>query len=154
MLEVISKTCSVCKLVKNTSEFHRRSSAKDGLNSRCKACNTMLTVAWQKKNRNKANANAKKWNQANPDKLKAKRIKKYKISVEDFKSLLEAQNSACAICLVKQVDLPRSIDIDHNHSTGAVRGLLCPDCNRGLGSFKDNLDCLKRAISYLEKAHA
>jgi len=56
------------------------------------------------------------------------------------------QKGKCAICKQK-----KSLDIDHNHITHRVRGLLCQNCNVGLGQFMDDPEVLKEAIIYLEK---
>jgi hypothetical protein len=58
------------------------------------------------------------------------------------------QNNCCAICHVK-VNGP--LHMDHNHSTGKFRGLLCGSCNRALDLFHDNVQSLRNAIVYLEK---
>ena len=78
--------------------------------------------------------------------------KKYNITIEDYNQLLENQNNSCAIC--KSVFSGRGnnlFDVDHCHSTGKVRGLLCIKCNFGLGSFKDDIKALFEAINYLNK---
>lgn len=59
--------------------------------------------------------------------------------------------NACAICKLPP-DADRSLAIDHCHKTGMLRGLLCHHCNLGLGSFKDEVTRLRRAITYLETA--
>lgn len=67
---------------------------------------------------------------------------------EDLEKRLINQNKRCAIC-----DKPfGKFCVDHDHATTKVRGLLCPNCNVGLGMFKDNALFLKQAISYLEMA--
>lgn len=75
--------------------------------------------------------------------------KRYKISENDLLAMLEASNGICTIC---QGPLGSFGVVDHCHSTGSVRGLLCNDCNLGLGRFKDNIDSLYRAIEYLKIA--
>lgn len=70
----------------------------------------------------------------------------YNLSVAEFDALLEAQGRRCAICKVE----PEQFDVDHDHSTGKVRGLLCPPCNRGLGSFRDRRAVVIAAAAYLE----
>lgn len=62
--------------------------------------------------------------------------------------MLAAQGGRCAIC--RQEPGRRALDVDHSHETGAVRGLLCELCNKGLGCFRDSLDALRRAVVYLE----
>jgi hypothetical protein len=63
----------------------------------------------------------------------------------------------CAICdqpegaIDPHSKKPRKLAVDHNHVTGAVRALLCTNCNTGLGRFDDSRELLRRAIAYLEK---
>jgi len=75
---------------------------------------------------------------------------KYNLSKDNISKILLNQNNLCLIC---DKDLSRlsnrEIHIDHNHSTGKVRGILCSSCNKGLGFFKDNIKNLKRAVYYL-----
>ena len=62
--------------------------------------------------------------------------------------MIRDQRSRCAICGEHLV----SPHVDHDHRTGAVRGMLCPACNHGLGHFRDSLANLRRAINYLKRA--
>ena len=68
---------------------------------------------------------------------------------------LKIQNNVCAICKNpetakdKKTNCVRRMAIDHDHNTGAIRGLLCSNCNNGLGRFKDSRDYLQSAIKYL-----
>jgi len=73
----------------------------------------------------------------------------YQITIEDYQLSLEKQSGLCAICKSKCVS-GRRLAVDHNHTTGEVRGLLCCKCNRGLGNFNDNLDLLEQAVLYLK----
>lgn len=75
-----------------------------------------------------------------------KRWNKYGITEEEFQIKLNKQNNKCAICNMGFIETPR---IDHDHETGNVRGLLCNSCNGGLGLFKDNLELITKALSYL-----
>jgi predicted RNA-binding protein with RPS1 domain len=65
--------------------------------------------------------------------------------------LLKLQSNKCSICHKEFEDRPKSIHIDHDHSTGEIRSLLCNKCNSMLGFAEDNIEILKNAISYLEK---
>jgi hypothetical protein len=81
-----------------------------------------------------------------------KRLKNYGLSHEDYLSLWEKQNGACAICRMDLVHGGRQLNschVDHDHKTGVVRGLLCPSCNHGLGKFRDNSELLRSAAVYL-----
>ncbi len=81
-------------------------------------------------------------------------LAKYGLTNESYDSLLADQGGRCAICGV----LPRlrpdgaeiHLHVDHDHYTGATRGLLCPACNVGLGRFDDSIELLRGAIAYLE----
>ena len=66
--------------------------------------------------------------------------------------LRKAQDGKCAICGVREAYAPRKrLAVDHDHRTGAIRGLLCGNCNAGLGQFKDNPELLAAAVRYLQE---
>lgn len=72
----------------------------------------------------------------------------YGITTDQYDALLAAQDNRCAIC---RVDTPggKGWHVDHDHTTGAVRGLLCGHCNLGLGHFDDDAERLRAAIAYI-----
>jgi hypothetical protein len=82
------------------------------------------------------------------------RLKRRRCSSQEYNKRLKEQDGKCAICNVKLDDKLRAEDpliiIDHSHETGILRGLLCDNCNWGLGNFKDNPKFLLNAIKYLE----
>lgn len=81
---------------------------------------------------------------------KNSRLKKiYGITLEEYKKLLSLQNNVCAICF-RPSDDKRDLSVDHNHETGKIRGLLCRNCNLGLGLLGDNKQMLLRACTYLD----
>lgn len=73
------------------------------------------------------------------------------LSTYDYAKLLVQQNNACAICGVSATDMKRELSVDHNHETDKIRGLLCDNCNIGLGNFRDSTTLLSVAIEYLER---
>jgi len=75
--------------------------------------------------------------------------KKYGLTPDQYSQMLEQQGGGCAICGVTPNG--KRLAVDHCHTTGKVRGLLCSPCNTGLGVFKDNTDLLHNAVKYLEK---
>lgn len=80
--------------------------------------------------------------------------KKYRLTVDSLAAMHEAQQDRCAICnepLAARGGPGYGPHIDHDHVTGKVRGLLCRDCNLGLGHFKDNASILTSASNYLAK---
>jgi len=80
----------------------------------------------------------------------------YGISIEDFEQMEVLQNSACAICgKIPSLDAnakgnQKVLHVDHDHKTSKVRGLLCSDCNRGLGFFGEESERLANAALYLK----
>jgi len=78
-----------------------------------------------------------------------KRFDKYGILREDFDLALKNCNNACSICLVAFSDTIRPY-IDHCHTTGKIRGIICFHCNTGLGHFKDKEELLMKARDYLK----
>jgi hypothetical protein len=86
-------------------------------------------------------------------KLQLQRLLKlrYNITPEDYKELFDIQEGKCAICGTHQNDLKQNLCVDHNHKTGAIRGLLCGKCNRGIGNLNDNIITLENAINYLKR---
>ena len=85
--------------------------------------------------------------QCNKNNAYVQRIKRYGITVEQYGQMLTEQNTRCPLC---SSEFDREPHIDHCHSSGKVRGLLCFNCNTMLGSAKDNVETLRKAISYLE----
>lgn len=78
-----------------------------------------------------------------------KRKAAYGITREQFDELWRTQSGKCAICEETLIDENRQTHVDHDHTTGKVRGLLCVDCNVGLGRFKDRAIVAFRAAIYL-----
>jgi hypothetical protein len=72
----------------------------------------------------------------------------YGMTLADYDALLAKQNGVCFICETKPPD--QTLAVDHHHATGVVRGLLCRDCNLGVGNFKDDPHLTRRATAYLE----
>lgn len=92
----------------------------------------------------------------NPDKYRDKDLQRhYGITLDEFNEMLEKQNGVCAICgnpetiVDKKTGNIRALAVDHCHKEGHVRALLCTGCNQGLGNFKDSIELLNKAITYL-----
>jgi hypothetical protein len=133
-------------------------------NKACPLCQKIRLAKWMVANPGKANAMSKAYNEANPEKRQASykargaqyyrdaaRKSKYGITSKQYIALLDKQKSCCAICGINQANLKQALAIDHCHVTARIRGLLCQNCNKGLGNFKDNPLALKKAIKYLGK---
>ena len=84
------------------------------------------------------------------EKRRDRRLRKtYGITLADYGRMLKAQKGGCAICGNKPKK--RSLDVDHSHKTGRVRGLLCHRCNRGLGYYYDRPERFRAAARYLAR---
>lgn len=97
----------------------------------------------------------KKYKRQDPVYYRALSYKKlYNLTIESYNLMLEQQNNSCAICDSKSPGRGGSnFHVDHCHTTGKVRGLLCTKCNMGLGYFNDDIEALKKAIKYLQKTN-
>lgn len=82
-------------------------------------------------------------------------LKKFGLTLEDYYRMYDEQEGLCGSCRYPETDTRngkvRWLSVDHCHSTGSVRGLLCGNCNNGLGRFKDDPDLLRKAADYLER---
>ena len=74
-------------------------------------------------------------------------LKRYGLTLEDYISLLNSQGNKCAICGGSD---SRALNVDHDHQTGRIRGLLCTKCNTALGLLDEDTCCLRAALKYLE----
>lgn len=99
---------------------------------------------------------ARLYRKTRPEINKNQLLKKcYGITLDDYNRMLKAQNGVCAICegteksTCEKNGKVRTLNVDHCHTTGLIRGLLCSRCNRALGFFGDSVVALKSAIKYL-----
>jgi hypothetical protein len=127
------KWCPDCAMVKRLDEFVRNAGAPSGRAPYCKPCHNTRGKASKEKVGGSRGYHLKR---------------RYGITAEEADALLEAQGGVCAICRTGP-----AAHVDHDHRTGAVRALLCFNCNGGLGQFKDDPDVLRAAADYVE-AHA
>lgn len=97
----------------------------------------------------------KNWRLKNAEKLRWYEVsRKFGISQSEYSALYESQNGVCAICLNPETatrnGVVRALAVDHCHKSGRVRGLLCSNCNTGIGKLKDDPKIIRRAAQYLE----
>lgn len=136
-----AKQCPKCGETKDYSEFYRNKSSKINCSPYCKVCSNLRTTSYARENKDKIQP-----------KLGGYALKRrYGITVDDYASMMETQQYKCAICGVDKCPTGRNLAVDHCHTTGKVRGLLCSLCNKGLGSFKDSTESLEKAIEYLKQ---
>jgi hypothetical protein len=110
---------------------------------------------YRKKNQVHLAETHREWYRSNSEWKLQYDLKKYGLTVEEYNRILHDQDGKCAIrgCNRTGKDEARGsrLHVDHDHKTGAVRGLLCSHCNTGLGKFLDSPDKLQAAIEYLVK---
>jgi Recombination endonuclease VII len=126
-----SKKCRACGIEKAVTCFSRSASRRDGLSSRCNECRSTLEAP-QRMTATRASIDRRLWLH-------------FKMRIDDFDAIMDAQNGRCAIC-DREMAKPM---IDHNHATGHVRGILCNRCNSWLAPL-ENKQFLARATAYLE----
>jgi hypothetical protein len=159
------KFCSKCGLAKPLSEFYRSPGMRDGHRNDCIKCN--LEFRKQRYNSEEAVARTQQWRKDNPERFQAwvaeyrnrpERKRKQRdtyyrrtfgITADDVDALIEKQGGVCVIC-GRTPERLASWHVDHCHETGVVRGILCIDCNQGIGKFHEDPARLRAAADYLE----
>ena len=161
---VSEKVCVKCNVLKPASDFSNNKARKcDGLTTWCKECRNKKRAEWALKNRDKIRAYDRKFSQR-PDIRLIKTQAKWKSSGyknadgtwfkwHDYNVLLAQQNGRCAICGTAEIKskTSKNLHIDHDHSNGIVRWLLCNFCNPMLGYSRDNPSILRKAAQMLEE---
>lgn len=124
--------CSTCCQFRDEDEFGW-DTVRDQPKRECNPCHNDMQLAYVAANREKVNLR--------------RRLNKRGITEEQYLKMLEQQENRCAICRKE-----RALDIDHCHTQGHVRGLLCSSCNRALGFLEDDPVIIESALEYL-RAH-
>jgi hypothetical protein len=172
--------CTTCKGEFPASNFHKAQTTTRGYQYRCKTCTSTddkseprkayqrdKVKEWRAKNPEKRDAQkarhyirnkekidqkAKDWYNNNRDRYRDKAFRrKYGITLEQYNLMREQQNYCCAICGTSETDCGKKMFVDHNHCTGAVRKLLCTQCNAGIGMLQDDPNILERAAKYIRE---
>jgi hypothetical protein len=166
-----AKVCTTCGNLKLLTEFYAAEGMRDGRRNDCKACNLAAkreryradpdrdiarVKAWQAENRGRHLANQRA-RRERPE-VKARERdghlkRKFGITQDDYEVMLAVQGGGCAIC-GKAPSEARALHVDHDHRSGVVRGLLCFDCNAGIGKLREDPELLRLAAYYLLEAAA
>lgn len=170
------KECSKCKETKPLDDFHKRKSSKDNRTGVCKACynkqvrerpnrqeflvsQRQRSKEYYQKNREAVIKRTVEYGKTNAEQKRRWTLKtRYGISLDDYDELLTKQDNKCAICKgVNANGWALSVDHDHSCCLGGescgkcVRGLLCFNCNSGLGNFRDSEETMIAAAEYIRQ---
>lgn len=149
------KTCVRCnKDWPETLEYFRPlSKAKNDYRLRniCRECHRKDIRKRYKENPEPAKQIASRWYQNNKERVR-KRGRKYTLqrhglTANEYESIWKSQDGCCAVCLLPENG--NKLDIDHNHDTGEIRGLLCRKCNIAIGLLDDDVVRAERLITYV-----
>lgn len=136
-----NRTCTGCNITKPLKEYHKSKRDAMGVRSRCKLCIKSQCAEIYKKD------------------IDTRRLKnreshyrvQYKLTIEQVESMKIHQNFRCSICEKHETEFKGIFRVDHNHETGKVRGLLCHNCNCGIGHLRDSIELLEKAKEYLRR---
>lgn len=132
------KKCWACGETKPLDDFGANRSKSDGRSTECRSCVRRLSAERYRRN---------------PEKYRADELRRrYGITPDEYDDILADQGGACACCGASDAGHHGTFHVDHEHSTGKVRGLLCSNCNTGIGKLGDDLPGVLRAVNYLLRA--
>lgn len=113
--------------------------------------------SYDRKPREVIRAQSRHWRATNPERARVTSRslhlrKTYGVTLEEYDAMVALQNGLCAICGMPPIKGHKKLVIDHCHSSGKVRGLLCGLCNTAIGAMRDDVEVMAKAIEYL-KSH-
>ena len=134
------KKCTKCGVNQPLTNYLKNQKGRDGLRPHCKTCfNTSNRASYKRTVKKDPDFNRNR-----------ELIKKYGITLADREVMLKEQGGRCKICQRLEKDVRHSLlCVDHCHTSGEVRGLLCAGCNTALGSLEDNPTAIKAALAYI-----
>lgn len=147
--EAAVKTCNECAESKPLTEFYAHPRMADGYFNRCKVCDRARARASMKQLRETPGYERPKYHHGSAYTRRVRLKSKYGTTPEAVDAMLEDQGGLCAICGTDDPGGRGFWNIDHDHGTGKIRGLLCTACNRGIGLLGDDIDRLMSAAAYL-----
>jgi hypothetical protein len=155
------KHCTRCQTTKPRSEFGRDRSRRDGLYPWCKPCKRTNAKICRERSPEEARTRTERYQAKRDANIEARTRylqraaaytlqKRYGITTADYNVIWDGQGGICAICgRPPKAGRWGSLQVDHDHDTGEIRGLLCFSCNAGLGQLGDSPESLERALCYV-----
>lgn len=148
--------CSKCGEHRSIEEMARNKNRLDGIDCWCRPCHRKSSRRYAEANPAKVAASQRAYRASTErrpstrDNRKVNLKARFDMTPEQYDELLTAQGGGCAICGEHRVERGRhNMHVDHDYTTGAVRGILCGTCNRGVGMFADSPERLEAAATYL-----
>ncbi len=146
--------CSTCHELKPLAAFSPRSAHRKS--GECRECNSAAA-------RERRQARSAEWHQnrraeqrahyaQNKETYRAYNLARYNITRDEYDHLLASQGGVCACCGAASNPNGKRLFVDHDHETGAIRGIVCINCNRGIAAFGDDIAGVKQALDYLKRA--
>ena len=117
--------------------------SRNGIGLRCAECRVIVSRECEQERNRQKTAQKGYWT---ADTLR----RKYGWTPEQFDAQMTAQGGCCAICRGNDPGGHGRWHVDHDHESGKVRGILCSNCNLGVGNVKDNVELLRRMVEYLQ----
>ena len=125
-------TCATCGNAKPVTEFPRNKRSKTGYHCYCKPCHNSRNRRFVKER----HGGSRHYHVRG----------RYGIGADEVDELIRQQDGLCAVCRKREAK-----QVDHDHGTGAVRGIVCLLCNAAMGAFHDDPDLIRRAIAYIKE---
>lgn len=148
------KACCRCGRDRDLEDFYRRSGSKDGRGAACKECLKATERASGERMAARLQVDEglrERVRKQGRESRRRERNKRYGLKENEYEVRLAEQGGRCATCRRSpgEAGLRYQLHVDHDHATGAVRGLLCHNCNLALGQVGDSVDLLMALASYL-----
>ena len=145
------KFCPRCQTTKDDFTFGKDKKGRLGLSFWCRPCTNdyareRYPLVKERIRKSSKATYRRRINTYRNDRL----TKNYGLSLEDYNKRLVTQDGVCAICKLPD-STGHSLAVDHSHTTGKIRGLLCKVCNLAIGNFRDNPIIMREAAKYLEE---
>lgn len=143
-MTALTKVCTRCKIEQPITNFYVANSKAhnnnpvSGYKCRCKKCVLLTNKEYYETEKGYKKKIEKAWKENGIN-----------ITVEEYNALLKKQNGVCAICGVTANSNGTRLCVDHCHTTGVIRGILCHNCNTTLGRVNDDISILQKCIEYL-----
>jgi hypothetical protein len=149
--------CTACLCWFAAEHFFGTKTNTSGLTSRCRPCHGAQSMRTRdpERHRRAKLAAIQRQRQNNPDRFWAVELRRsFGLTIEQYRALLASQGGGCAVCGALANPDGRRLAVDHDHTSGEVRGILCTPCNWAIGGMRDSPARLEAAAEYLRNPPA